>query len=109
MALEGELEIAISQPIIDETLRVLRKKFNWSEDDLEAAGTLIRGSTHLVHPIQSLHVIADDPSDNRILECAVAAGSEFIVSGDKHLLKAGSHAGIRIIRVSEFLERRYPN
>jgi len=44
-----------------------------------------------------------DPSDNRILECAVAADVEVIVSGDKHLLALGSFRGIPIQRVGEFL------
>ena len=42
--------------------------------------------------------------DDRILECAVASGSELIVSGDNDLLRRGEYAGIRIVRVSEFLE-----
>jgi hypothetical protein len=29
MALEGEIQVFISQPIIDETLRVLQEKFKW--------------------------------------------------------------------------------
>lgn len=44
-----------------------------------------------------------DPDDNRVLECAVAAGSRYIVSGDRDLLNLGSYAGIPILRVSDFL------
>lgn len=39
--LEGEILIAISQPILDETLRVLRDKFNWAEAGLLDAKALI--------------------------------------------------------------------
>ena len=35
---------------------------------------------------ESISVIDADPSDDRILECAVAAAAEVILSGDKHLL-----------------------
>ena len=41
--------------------------------------------------------------DNRILECAVAAGSDYIVSGDKDLLRLGSYDAIRILNVADFL------
>lgn len=34
MGMDGEIEIAVSQPIIDETLRVLREKFGWRDDQL---------------------------------------------------------------------------
>jgi predicted nucleic acid-binding protein len=50
-------------------------------------------------------VVKDDPSDNRIVECAVAAGSDVIVSGDKHLLALGSFRGIEVMTVSDFLQR----
>jgi predicted nucleic acid-binding protein len=55
--------------------------------------------------LETLDVIKADPSDNRILECAVAAKSEFIVSGDgRHLLPLRSYKGISILKVSEFVQ-----
>jgi predicted nucleic acid-binding protein len=36
------------------------------------------------------------------------SGSEAIVSGDKDLLRRGEYQGIKIVRVSEFLEWRPP-
>lgn len=55
--------------------------------------------------MQTLDVVKEDESDNRILECAVAAGSECILTSDKHLLRLGDYAGIRIIRPVDFLQR----
>ena len=37
MALNGDIEIAISEPIIAETIRVLREKFEWPPYDLHDA------------------------------------------------------------------------
>ncbi len=37
MGMDGEVEVAVSQPIIDETMRVLRIKFCWSDTDLHDA------------------------------------------------------------------------
>jgi putative PIN family toxin of toxin-antitoxin system len=105
MALDGEINVAISQPIIDETLRVLRDKFGWFSDDLQGARNTFDACTHKVTPTQTLDVVTEDPSDNRILECAVEAGSEFIVTGDKDLLRRGPvWRGIRIMKVAEFLD-----
>jgi len=47
--------------------------------------------------------VKEDPSDNRILECAEAGGSEFIVTGDAQLLKLGQFAGMKILKPPEFL------
>jgi predicted nucleic acid-binding protein len=45
-----------------------------------------------------------DPSYDRILECAVGAGSDVVVSGDAHLLVSlGEFRGIKIMNVSAFL------
>lgn len=49
-------------------------------------------------------MIAHDPPDNRVLECAVSAGSDFIVTGDKDLLRLKRYDGIRIVSVAEFLD-----
>jgi predicted nucleic acid-binding protein len=57
----------------------------------------------VVEPTESFQAIEADPTDDRILECAVAAKAEVIVSGDTHLLSLGSFCGIPIQRVAEFL------
>ena len=44
--------------------------------DAEAA---IGAATYRVTPTETLDVVKEDPTDNRILECAVAAGVETIV------------------------------
>lgn len=49
--------------------------------------------------------VADDPDDDAVLACAVAAGAEMIVSGDDHLLRLGSYAGIPIATAAALLER----
>lgn len=104
LALDGVIEVAISQPIIDETLRVLREKFDWTQADLQGALTLIQSCTQSVIPGKTLDVVPSDPDDNRIVECAVTAKSEVIVSGDRDLLQLREYEGIRIIRIRDLLE-----
>ena len=62
--------------------------------------------TRHISPTHTVDVIKTDPPDNRILECAEAAGSDFIVTGDtKHILRLGSFAGIPIIKLADFMAR----
>jgi predicted nucleic acid-binding protein len=49
--------------------------------------------------------VTRDPDDNRILECAIAAGSDCIVTYDQDLLRLGEYAGIKIISAADFLQR----
>ena len=78
----------------------------WSRELLRETEEEIRSFTHHVAPTQTVSLIAADPSDNRILECAVAASSQFIVSGDtRHVLPLGSHAGISMVTVADFPAR----
>jgi putative PIN family toxin of toxin-antitoxin system len=104
LARDGQVDLAISEAIIAETLRVLEDKFDSAPGWLTETDRQLRVFTRLVQPTESFHVIEADPTDDRILECAVAAEAEVIVSGDTHLLSLGSFRGIPIQRVAEFLD-----
>ena len=41
--------------------------------------------------------------DNRVLECAIEAGAQVIVTGDAHLLKLEKYEGIAILTPRQFL------
>ena len=105
MAVDGDIEVAVSAPIIRETLRVLREKFDWDGYRLNDAKQQILGLARLVEPAQTLDVVQDDPDDNRIVECAVEAGAEYIVTKDKDLLRLGGYGEIKMIRPADFLKR----
>jgi hypothetical protein len=64
----------------------------------------IRSITEGVAPTQAVDVIKSDPPDNRVLECAAEAKSDYIVSGDRDLLRLGRFGNIHIVRVDELLE-----
>ena len=49
--------------------------------------------------------ICDDPDDDKFLACALASGSRFIVSGDKHLLKVSGFEGIEVLKPRDFLDK----
>lgn len=102
----GQIELAVSDAILDEITRVLaRSKFGWSAERIAEARAVVSSLARNVTPSQSLDIVKDDPADNKILECAVESGTLVIVSGDKHLLRLKSYGGIRIMTVSEFLTR----
>ena len=101
MADAGEIQIDISAFIIDEVLRTLRDKFEWSAERLQEAANQMTAMTRKGAPSRTLDVLKEDPADNRILENAAHAKSEYIVTGDRGLLSLGSFEDI-----TERLSRR---
>ncbi len=101
----GAVELHTSGFILDEVARILCEKFDWEDDRVERTVVQIRRISAGVHePEEDLEVIQDDPTDNRILECALAAGAKFLVTGDKkHLLPLGSFHGVSIIGLRDFV------
>jgi len=54
----------------------------------------------------AISAIREDPADNKFIECAVAAGAKYIVSGDRHLLNLKAFKGILILSPTEFLKTK---
>jgi uncharacterized protein len=104
MARSGAIRMDTSEAILAETIGVLRDKFGWDGYRLHFARLDLRKFAHVAVPTQKLNVTGD-PDDNRILECAIAAGSDYIVTCDKDLLRLGEYAGIKIVRGVDFLQR----
>lgn len=58
-----------------------------------------------VGPNEAVEIVKEDPQDNRGLECALAANVDFIVSGDRHLLKLRTFHGMPIVTTNAALEK----
>lgn len=60
----------------------------------------VESVAHAVAPLTKIFILDDEP-DNRILECAVAAKADLIVSFDKDLLRLKEYEGSAIIHPSK--------
>jgi putative PIN family toxin of toxin-antitoxin system len=95
LARAGIIRLDVSGAILDEFAGVLRDKFRWPESDIADAQQEIRSFVNQVTPGETLRVVLADPDDDRILECAAAARSDYLVTGDKHPASWGRIAGRR--------------
>ena len=102
-AVRGTFELFTSVSILTETANTLRTKFEWSDDKVQRVLRSISKSATVVKTRPHLHILKDEP-DNRILECALLATADIIVTGDRHLLSLTRHRGISIVRLADFLE-----
>lgn len=66
----------------------------------------IRRLAAIAVPLDVPRVVADDPDDDHVLACALAARADLIVSGDKHLLGLGNaYQGIAIVTPAQAVQR----
>lgn len=102
---QNHASIFISLDIINEIKKVLEYKFKFAEDEIGEIIEVIVSSAKIVFPKEKVNLFYAE-GDNRIIECAIEAKSEFIISGDqKHLIKLKNYKGIEILPPKEFLEK----
>lgn len=102
---DGEIELFISTEQFEELARVLDyPKFDFTEEQKVRFKALILAIATIVKPKRRLDIVKEDPSDNRILECALVADVDFVISGDEHLLSLGQVERIKIVKANEFLK-----
>jgi putative PIN family toxin of toxin-antitoxin system len=104
LALLGALALIISPALLDELDDKLQNKFGVSSQDAAILRAALQNIALVVEPRETISAIADDPDDNRVLECAVGGNADLIVSGDRHLLKLLSFRGIPIVTARQFMD-----
>lgn len=101
----GRLFGFTSPAVLEEYRKVLKRDFSMNEGEADSAIEKLLRMLAVVSPPKKLDVVNEDPADNRILEGALEANAEIIVSYDAHLLKIGRYGAIEIIKPEELLER----
>ena len=66
--------------------------------------SILAGRSVLVTIRQPLKIVADDPDDDMVLNTAHEGRADYIVSGDRHLLKLREFRRIKIVTVKQMLE-----
>ena len=104
LAARKQIKIISSPVILMELKQVLTDKFMWTDNDAKQSLKSLMTILTLVVPRHKINKIKYGP-DNRILECALLAKTDYIVSGDKkHLLPLSEFEGIKIITASQLLK-----
>lgn len=100
-----ETALFVSSFILGELERVLAGKFRHTPAEVRQRVAAIRRMATLVEPGERIRLVEAVDDDNRILECAVAARADYLITGDRqHLLPLRSVGGIPIITPAVFIE-----
>jgi uncharacterized protein len=109
LAKDRKFSLFISPEILDEIRTVLKIKFALSPNEIDRIIRWIEGAAQIVYPDKEIKLVKRDDPDNRILECAVASSSQFLITGDKrHLLKLKHPFPFEIVSPADFYQKLYP-
>ena len=82
LALNGELRLYVSPPILREYAEVLaRPKFRFTKSVQQQIVEGIKRAALVVAPMPHL-LVCSDPEDNMFLECSEAARADYLISGN---------------------------
>jgi uncharacterized protein len=107
-ALAGDFEVVTSPALLDELRRVLAyPKLQAVIGDAEELIELLALAAIVVTPTETVELVRD-PDDDRLIEAALAAHADAIVTGDQDLLTLERVDQTRILTPREFLATLQP-
>lgn len=102
---QGLIHPCFSELMMEEYADVLaRRKFGFAADEIAAALGMFRERGELVVPAGMAPVLPD-ADDVAFLHCAVTAGAEFLVTGNKRHFPPAVCGSVRVVNASELLDR----
>lgn len=102
--ISGTIQMSVSEALIQETQEVLqRPQFGLSIQFVQNTVAELTSLAEWVAPKKHHQLIKEDPSDNLVLDCAVAAEADYLVTGDSHLLRLQKCGEVRIVTPQELV------
>lgn len=107
----GAFVVCLSPEIIAETAgRLLGKpklqaRYGYDRAEVEEFCQRLLALARLVSDLPAGRFVPDDPKDDAIVATALAAGADYLATGDRrHLLSMGVHQGVRILTPRQLLD-----
>lgn len=109
--INGKDTLFIAKEILQEVSSVMaRPKFNVSEEYIAKFIYAIEEIANYVTLSGTMQSVCRDSKDDKILECALLANADYLITGDADLLVLKEFRGIKIITANEYINlSRGPN
>lgn len=103
--LNEEYIICVSNDILSEYLEILTQKVNHTFAIRIINALLKSNCIKFFDPHYHFELIAQDPDDNKFVDCAIIASADYLVSEDKHfnVLKDIPFPKVNVIALEQFL------
>ncbi len=95
--IRNNTRIYSSMEIIAEYENVLKRDFEYTNRKIAILVEKILLFSTLINPKRLVKIVKADPADDKIVNCAVEASAEYIITYDPHLLNLVNYRGTEII------------
>ena len=106
--LKGRYELCVSNEILDEYQEILGQQITPTIAENIVLLILNQENVRLVDPHFRMGMITADPDDNKFVDCAFAAGADYLVSEDSHfnVLRKTPFPLLNLVTLDEFMQTR---
>ena len=106
--LTGRYDLCVSNEILDEYQEILGQQITPTIAENLVLLILNKSNVRLIEPHFRMELIKADPDDNKFVDCAFAAGADYLVTEDNHfnILKKTAFPKLNLVTLNEFMETR---
>ena len=103
MVVKGSIKIYATESIVKEYFRIIEKIGKNNTTIVNEWKMLLLDLLNIIETTEKIAICRDE-YDDMFIECAVACGAKFIVSGDDDLLVLAKFREIQIVTPKKYLE-----
>lgn len=104
LGLEDKVRFFVSPALLNEYEAVLKRpRFKLGHREITELMGKINRKALIVTPTKRLKILKADEPDNRVLECAIKAKADFIITGNKRHFPFEEFKGSKIVTPREFI------
>lgn len=106
--LAGRYCLCVSNEILEEYQEILEQQITPTVAENVVLLILNQENVQLIDPHFRMGLITADPDDNKFVDCAFAAGADYLVSEDSHfnILRTTSFPQLNLVTLDEFMQTR---
>ena len=106
--LAGRFDLCVSNEILEEYQEILGQQITPTIAENVVLLILNQQNVQLVDPHFRMGIITADSDDNKFVDCAFAAGADYLVSEDSHfkVLRQTPFPQLNLVTLDEFLNTR---
>ena len=104
--LAGKYQLCVSNEILEEYQEILEQQITPTVAENVILLILNRNNTILVDPHFRMELVTKDRDDNKFVDCAFAAGADYLVSEDSHfdVLRNTPFPLLNLVTLDEFMQ-----
>jgi len=105
LAYNDKVDLFISPDLLKEYEEVIKRpKFKISKADISGTLSLIKTHSKMIIPKMKIGQMPQNQADNKVLEFALSAKADYLITGNKKHFTFSEFKGTKILNPAEFIE-----